>query len=414
MFGLGDKYVVGYDISTEYAQISFWSSADESPTTVSLASDSEDYNIPACLFKRSEVNQWYFGREAININEVETGQLVNNLWEMALVGDKVTVVDTEFDPIALLALFIKRSFTLMKNVKMDKVAGIMFTVPSLTKRAIEVLEKVTEVLDLSNVRVSFVGREESIYYYVIHQPRELWTHDTWVYDFSERFIKGYRFHINRKSHPCVAFVDIYETDITKDAANKDERFLETVKENLEIGISSLAYLIGPGFDEPWCKDSLREICRNRRAFKGNNLYSKGACYAMRAKISEADMDRSLVFLGKNKLKVNIGMQVKKEGEESYFAVLDGGENWYDAKKEFDVILENGNSFDITLTPLDGKNVRNVEIILEGLTYKEPKTSRIHLKFFMESDDSLRLCATDMGFGEFNPTTYQLFSKQIKL
>jgi len=414
MFSLGDKYVIGYDISTEYSQISFWSSADEAPTTVSLTSGSEDYNIPACLFKRSDVNQWYFGKEAINFSEVEQGQLIKNLWEMALIGEQVKVVDSEFDPVALLALFIKRSLSLIKNIKMEKIAGIMFTVPGLTKRAIEVLEQVVEVLDLANVRVSFIGREESIYYYVIHQQRELWNHDVWIYDFSEKYINGYRFYINRQATPCVAFVEKYETDITKDTVNKDERFLETVKSNMEMGISSLAYMIGPGFDEPWCKDSLREICRNRRAFKGNNLYSKGACFAMRTKMVDVDMDRSLIFLGKDKLKVNVGMQIRKAGGESYFAILDGGVNWYDSKKEFDVIIDEGNSLEITITPLDGKNARSVEVILEGLTSREPKTSRIHLKFFMESEDSLRLCATDMGFGDFCPTTYQLFSKQIKL
>lgn len=414
MFSLGDKYVIGYDISTEYSQISFWSSSDETPTTISLVSGSEDYNIPMCLFKRNEVNQWYFGREAINYNEVEAGQLIFNLWEMALIGDEVKVSGAGFDPIALLALYIKRSFSLLKNIKMEKIAGIMFTVPTLTRRAIEVLEKVVEVLNLENVRISFIGREESIYYYVINQPRDLWKHDAWVYDFSDKYIKGYRFYINRQAKPSVAFVDNYTTDIRQEDSDKDERFYETVKSHMEMGIATLAYIIGQGFDEPWCKNSLREICRNRRVFKGNNLYSKGACYAMRSKMEEQDVNRSLVFLGKDKLKVNVGMNVKKAGDESYFAILDGGQNWYDAKSEFDVILENGNNFEIELIPLDGKNRRTVEIFLEGLTYREPKTTRLHFKFFMESENSLRICATDMGFGCFNPTTYQLFSKKIEL
>ena len=168
MFSLGDKYVIGYDISTEYSQISFWSSSDEAPTTISLVSGSEDYNIPMCLFKRDEVNQWHFGREAINYNEVESGHLIFNLWEMALIGDDIKIAGAEFDPVALLALYIKRSFSLLKNIKMDRVAGIMFTVPTLTRRSIEVLEKVVEVLNLENVRISFIGREESIYYYIIN------------------------------------------------------------------------------------------------------------------------------------------------------------------------------------------------------------------------------------------------------
>ena len=160
--------------------------------------------------------------------------------------------------------------------------------------------------------------------------------------------------------------------------------------------------------------SLKELCRNRRVFKGNNLYSKGACYAMKEKKRDTDMNQALIFLGKDKLKANIGMKVKRVNTESYFAILDGGQNWFDAKKEFDVILESGNSFEIIITPLDGKNVRNIEIVLDGLNVREPKTNRLHLKIFMEADNKLRVCATDMGFGEFYPTTYQLFTKQISI
>lgn len=414
MFGSGEKYLVGYDISTEYTQISVFCEDDDIPTTVSMTSGSEDYNIPAVLFKREDVNQWYYGREAINFNEVEKGQIVDHLWERALVGDKVLVVDEEFDPIALLALYIKRSFALIKNFKPDRISGIMFTVPELTKRAIEVLEKVVNTLGFENISVAFEGREESIFYYVIHQPHELWIQDVLIYDFSGDELEGFRFHINRNAVPCVAFVDREKSKIYREDSDKDDRFLEIVKKDTEKGVVSLGYLIGYGFEGNWCTLSMRELCRNRRAFKGNNLYSKGACYAMRARMTEPDLRGSLVFLGKDKLKVNVGMTLKRANEEAYYAILDGGENWYDAKKEFDIILESGNSFEVTLTPLDGKNVRNVEVVLDGITQRERGTTRVHLKFFMESDDTLRICATDMGFGEIYPSTYQLFTKQIKL
>ena len=135
---------------------------------------------------------------------------------------------------------------------------------------------------------------------------------------------------------------------------------------------------------------------------------------MKARMLELDINSSLIFLGKDKLKVNVGMQVARAGEETYLAILDGGRNWFDSVKEFDIILQSGNSFELVVTPLDGKNVRNIEIVLDGLAAREPKTGRLHMKFYMESEDTLRICATDMGFGEFSPTTYQLFTKQIKL
>ena len=414
MFGFGERFVVGYDLSTEYAQISYMGMQDAMPETVTLAEGREDYNIPACLFKRMEVNQWFFGREAKNYSSVEEGTMVENLLEHALVGDKLRIGEDEFDHVALLALFIKRSMTLLKSVPKEKIAAIMFTVPDLTKRAIEVLEAVAEVLGLDDTKIFFVGRQESIFYYVIHQQKELWKQDVLVYDFSERNLKGYHFSVNRNSRPQVSVVDETIHPIVASDDNKDSEFSEVIKIDTKDSVVSGAFLIGNGFEDEWCHDSLKELCRGRRVFKGNNLYSKGACYAARERLIDSDMNQSLIFLGKDKLKANIGMNLLRGSEESYYAILDGGESWYDAKKEFDIILDKDNTFEILITPLDGKNVRSIEIVLDGLTEREAKTTRLHLKVFMESDDRLRVCATDMGFGEFYPTTYQLFTRQIEL
>lgn len=415
MFGIGNQYVLGYDISNEYVQISYMNLNDDMPTTFALVTGTEEYNIPACLFKRAEVNQWFFGKEALGYSEVEDGELVENLWEHALVGDKVKVVEEEFDPVALLSLYIKRSLSLITGkIKADKIVGVMFSVPELTKRAIDVLSEVKERIGLEDCQTYFEGREESIYYYIIHQPMQLWAHDTLVYDFTKRNLKSYRFCVNRGTKPKVAFVDLkMHDDIVMGNPNLDEEFLNVILEDTNGCEASGAYLLGDGFDGDWCRESLKELCNGRRAFRGNNLYSKGACYAMR-NIATDYQDRSIIFLGKDKLKSNVGMKVMDGGQETYLAILNGGDNWFDSKSEFDVILDKGNTFEIIITPLDGRNVREIEVVLDGLNKREEKACRIHLKIYTESETSLRICATDMGFGDLYPSTHQLFTKQISL
>ena len=79
-----------------------------------------------------------------------------------------------------------------------------------------------------------------------------------------------------------------------------------------------------------------------------------------------------------------------------------------------MILDKGNSFVLTITPLDGRNVRNVEIILDGLQEHEPKALRIRLELVMESETELRVNVTDLGFGDFLKATNQLFTQKIDL
>lgn len=416
MFGLGDAVVVGYDISNEYAQISYLENGKEPGKTISLVPGTEQYNIPLCLFKRKEVNQWFVGKEAVNFNTMEEGDMVWNLWELALNGELVQVGDEEFNPISLLALYIKRSLVLLNaEVKKESIKGMMFTVPVLTKRSLEVLEAVTASIDWKNVEISFQGREESIYYYVAHQPTELWNNDVMVYDYNGIEMNCFHFHVNKMTKPRVAFVDRKDINIGKLTDEElDDRFLNLVSETMDGCIVSLVYLLGDGFNGEWLKNSIKEVCRNRRAFKGNNLYSRGAAYAMYEKLSSRLETRSMIFLGQDKLRANVGMDVYRKGEESYLALLDGGENWFDSKKVVDIILDEGNSFVIKITPLDGRNVRFVEIVLDGLAEHEPKAVRIRLEVMMESEDILRVNAEDMGFGDFNPASERLFTKQISL
>ncbi|MBQ0028751.1 MAG: hypothetical protein KBS96_09140 [Lachnospiraceae bacterium] len=422
MFGNNGSVVVGYDLSNEYAQISYTENGAEPGKTISLTPGTEQYNIPVCLFKRSEVNQWFVGQEAVNYSEVEEGEMVGELWERALVGDNVSVVGEEFDPLALLALYIRRSLVLLTSeVKKERIKGIMFTVPNLTKRALEVLEIVTDTLEIGDAQICFQGREESIYYYIAHQPADLWQHDVEVYDYNENGITAFRFHRNKMTKPLVAFVDRKEYEAVggyngseAEAEVMDNRFSDVVKDSLAGHIVSCAYLLGTGFEGDWCKDSLRELCRNRRAFRGNNLYSRGACYAMQDNLTTKLDKRNMIFLGKGKLRANVGMNVMRGREESYLALLDGGENWFDSKKTVDFLLGEGNSFVITITPLDGKNVRNVEVVLDGLGDHEPGTVRIQLEVLMESEDTIRINATDMGFGAFRMATHQLFTQKIQI
>ncbi len=418
MLGRSTGIAVGYDLSNKYAQISYISSSDESGKTVSNIPGSEEYNMPLCLFKRSEVNQWFVGREAVGYSTTEEGAIVDRLWERALLGEYVTVAEDTFDPIALLGLYVKRSMAyLYAEVDKKDIKGIMFTVPSLTKRAIEVLEMISTSFVDAGISVGFQGRDESIFYYTIKQPQELWQYDTFVFDYEDGVINTYRFNINKRTKPYVAFVDnVDETNLSAELSydELDNTFLDIVRNTTDGHIVTCAYLLGEGFSGDWCKESLRELCRNRRAFRGNNLYSRGACYAMQERLQREDGSRNIVFLGKDKLRANVGMNVIRCREQSYLALLNGGDNWFDSGVSKEMILDKGNSVNLVITPLDGRNVKEVTVVLEGLAEREPMATRIRVETIMESQSTLRINVTDLGFGEFYPATNQVFTKQIEL
>lgn len=235
--------VVGYDLSDTYAQISYCPAGEKEAETLSPVAGSEQYNIPLVLCKRKEVNQWFYGKEALKFAAEEDGIKVENLLTLAREGEKVEVGGEEFDPIALLTLFVKRSLSLFHLIASpDYIEGLMFTVDNLDKRMVEVLAQVAANLQLKTEHIFFQSHMESFYYYTLQQPEELWTYDVLLCDYDYKRMKTYALSLNRRTTPKVVFIEPTEYEIMRsdecggmDEFTKrrlDESFLEIAKENV--------------------------------------------------------------------------------------------------------------------------------------------------------------------------------------
>ena len=55
-----DRYVIGYDLNNEYAQISFCRIDSDNPETFSIAKEQEQYNIPMVLCKKRSTGRCFF------------------------------------------------------------------------------------------------------------------------------------------------------------------------------------------------------------------------------------------------------------------------------------------------------------------------------------------------------------------
>lgn len=333
--------LVGYDLGEQYSQISYCIYGQGDVEMVATVVGTKQYNIPTMLCKRKGSNQWYYGKDAVKHWEDEDMIPVEGLLSLAKKGEMVELEGENYDPVALLTLFIKRSMTLMSLIaSVENIDAIMFTVDELDDRMVEVLAKAAANLNLKTSRIYFQSHTESFYFFVLHQPPELWNYQVIVCEHNGLRLKTYRMECNKRTTPIVALIEeqVYETlvipeeteeeSIREDACRlADERFLGILQKMCEGRIVSSAYLLGDGFRTGWDERSLQFLCHNRRVFRGNNLFSRGACYGLLEKLEPSEVGQKHVFLGKDKLKSNIGMNVLRQGKESYFALLDAGENW---------------------------------------------------------------------------------------
>ena len=272
-----------------------------------------------------------------------------------------------------------------------------------------------------------IGRAESFFYYNISQPEELWIHDVLLCDFSGSSLKTFLFTANRRTTPTAVFVEeasflhVRRLEATGNEEEEERRkgkldryFADAVGQVLRDRTVSMVYLIGEGFEGEWYRESLKLLCQGRRVFLGNNLYSKGACYAARERLSASRLSADYAFLGRDMIKANVGMHVQRRGQDAYLALLDAGTNWYEAKKEVEFLLEEENGFSLRVTPLNGREVREVLIALKGLAKRPARMTRIRMRVDMTDVDTVRINMEDLGFGEFYPATHQFWEETFSL
>ncbi len=419
-----EKLIVGYDLGDDYSQISYCIAGGEIET-LSSVTGAEVYNIPTVLCKRDNVNQWFYGKEALRYANENQGILVKNLLRQAIDGEEVQIEEKTFDPVALLTLFVKRSLGMLSQIASpDKIDALMITCEGLDHRLLEVLSQVVAGLKIKLGQVSFQSHIESFYNYMIHQPEELWNRQVLLCDYRENSIKAYRMECNRRTTPIVAFIsdEAYpflsyepvpeaESLRSEKMERLDREFLQLMTKVCENQMISSVFLIGENYSEEWMKESLRFLCKGRRVFQGSNLYSKGACFGMQERLSVSETGRNHVFLGNDKLKANVGMNILRRGEESYYALLDAGVNWFEVEQTVDCYLQGGNEIELRIMPLVGTNGKIAKIVLEDMA---GVLTRLRIHLYLKEESCLVVEITDLGLGELRVGTGHVWREEIEL
>lgn len=417
------KFLLGYEIGCSHVQISYKKVGEKDPQTLSVVAGAEEYNIPLVLFQSKITKLWYFGKEAVEKAKQEEGNLLSGLWDLVCSKEEIILEEEKYRTCALLALFIKRSFSLLSMIApLDTVAACMFTMEGLNEKKIGKLRETIEYLQLPEIEFHFMGKEESFFYYNLHTEMELWKNNVYLYEMGEKHLVSYCLGLNRNTSPIVTLIEKKEYPFLKRASSitieereeQDGFFLTYLKEDMKDKTVSCVYLIGEGFLGEWYQKSIRFLCTKRRVFLGNNLYSKGACLGLSEWLMPSDLSKKFVYLGDDKLMANVGLLVLSREKEAYLPILDGGNSWYESKGEWDLILEKEHRLRFRITPLNGKNVVYSEILLHGLTLHPSAYCRIHMEVYMESREKMVIKIWEKGFGEFFPSSGQYWEERITI
>ena len=373
--------IIGYEINEKTCQISFYNERQMEPETLEV--DADNYQIPLIIGKLRDT--WAYGKEARRLVSIKEGYTATRLLSRSIAGEKVELGEETYDAVWLLSQFIEMSLQ-----SFPQIDGIVFTVPALTEELAHLLRGIAVRMKIDKRHIFIQDYKESFCNYLFYQPKELWQYDAALFCCDRNEIKAYML---RRLKPGLGggkttFVTVDEVasahmkelamvypvlneDKAKEADAIFSRFIESV---FDKRIVSSVFLTGEGFENNWYPRSLRVLCNGRRAFIGNNLYSKGACYTAYRKLYMHI--ENPVYLSEDKLTDQITVNMRVDGQEMWYPIVSWGTHWYESNNQWEVLME---------------DVEDIEFHVESLIQGTMRTEKISMdKFPKRAEYSMRL------------------------
>ncbi|MDD2979082.1 MAG: DUF5716 family protein [Hespellia sp.] len=411
--------IIGYDLSEKSCQISYYNDNQLEPETLEV--DTDNFQIPLMIGKIRDT--WVYGKEAKRMGTIKEGYSTAHLLEKSIHGETVQFGEENFESVQLLGKFIELSLA-----SFEQIDGIVFSVPRMTEELANILRGIATRMNIPKNHIYTQDYKESFCNYLFYQPKELWQFDAALFycDRNEmcaymlRKLKGdwdsgkttfvtvdevARAHMKE----LAAVYPVLNEDKAKDA---DAVFCKFVQSVFDKRIVSSVFLTGEGFENEWYPNSLRVLCNGRRAFIGNNLYSKGACYTAYRKMF-VHMENP-VYLAEGKLTDQITLNMRVKGQDVAYPLVSWGAHWYESDNEIEVLLADTSDIEIHIESLIKGTVDTEVISLEALPKRTEYSLRLRIETVFIDEKTCKLIVRDIGFGEFYPPTDFLVERVIHL
>lgn len=418
---MGKGSILGYDLNEKSCQISYYDERKDEPETLKFAAS--HYQIPLMLGYLKD--RWVYGREAKYLGEQNPSLVIQDLFGKAMRREKVRVGTRLRDAVWLLAKFI--SLTLADY---DDIRCITFSTPVTNVDVTKMLKGIGSYLGVDKEYVCVQDYKESFCQYMFYQPKELWQYESALFFCDGQVIRAYMLRKlkaeNGVNDDMFVTVDevasariqeleaIYpflnlEMEQVKDA---DESFKTFIQGVFEKKVVSSVYLTGEGFEQKWYPNSLKVLCNGRRAFIGNNLYSKGACYTSLRKYR--NYGDGPVYLDGSRMTEQISLRMRVGGKECWYPLVSWGTHWYEADGQWEVLLEDTSDIEIHIESLVDDEMQVETVSLEGLAERKDYSLRLQVEVMFLDERTCKVIFKDIGFGEFFAATDFQVEKEICL
>lgn len=414
-------FILGIDLRNDYSQVCYYNMSKGEPESVSFKLAASDLRVPTVVLREYEnVSGWMAGEVAVSCSALGEGVLFDRLLDAAKEGKTVTKENISASPAKLIMVYLtfliqSASRAFGSDEKPDK---ICICIEDFCSEILAVIDEAVGLMDIPKESVIYSSHVEAFVYYSLCQKKELWKNDNVVFDYGK---DGLIYSRMATAPYCGSIIVMSEridlrkqVGYTTDSEELEDTLLKKARELFDKKLISTVYLTGEGFDGGFsCDRFINFVCNKRRAFAGQNLYVKGACYQA-YEMSVGDRLKDFIICCNERIPAGIEMKICDRGVDKILRMVRPGTNWYKAGCSYDFIVDDCREIEIFLSPVGRREKRQIKIPLTDFPVRDDKASRITVKLDFSDDSHCHLTVEDKGFGEFVKSSNKIIKEDILL
>lgn len=259
---------------------------------------------------------------------------------------------------------------------------------------------------------------EAFLQFVVRQEISLWENGSAAFDYATDGLLFYRMECRMAGGRRLLVTEYKDYSevippgfITgEDTGQGALTFERLAAEELRQKVASL-FVTGRGFEGNWVSDVLRLLSGGRRVFRGQNLYTQGACYAG-TEIFRGESNADFAVLTPEQITADVYLVADSTEQEADVLLASAGAFYRDINVQLDLIFDGTDKLMLKVLPAGETTPKLLRFSPELSELRGNRTDRYCLRVFFVKRDVMVVQLKDTGFGAFYPTSYRIYEEVV--
>lgn len=410
------QLVLGIDLCDDITQVTVMRPHAAEPDAVCFDARTRKEFLPTILYMDG-AGEFFIGTAA------EPGSReIKGFFHTAVSGGEISCGDDVYAGRSLLERYLAILLRMVRERFLNQEIGFVAVTceeANTDGTAAGLLYEILEEKEGLRGKCLVLSHLEAFLHFAIRQEEGLWKNGSAAFDYAAGGLLFYSMECRSAGGRRLVLADYkdYSEIVPAGFAETEEN------ERLALTFERLAgmalqqkpaslFVTGRSFEGEWVSEVLRLLSNGRRVFRGENLYTQGACYTASEEFrKEQRADFSLLMPGQ--ITTDVYLLAEDAAQEGELLMARAGEFYRRVQAEAVVLFDTAGKLTFKFVPAGGEPFL-VRVAPKDLELRSDRTSRYLVRIFFVKRDCMVIQIKDIGFGEFYPPSHRIYEELADL